>query len=232
MNTNPLNILSNVIAAMLLCIGCSTNPEPTVRSPYTSIFDGETFAGWEGNLDSFRIEDGAIVGGSLDDRVPRNEFLATTQVYEDFELTVTFKLLGEDAKRTMVYSQEEVYRFNHEFLDSGHILLGIIKSADGRAGREMRRAGVDLGNARSTFLRIVGEGPDLVTIKPLELTSQARDVLNEAVQLAETQHRGLATNEDLLFVLLEDATDVPAQTLIDLGIDPREIQTGLKANAG
>jgi Domain of Unknown Function (DUF1080) len=64
-----------------------------------SLFDGKTFAGWEGDTkDTWRIEDGAIVGGSLEKVVPRNEFLCTTKSYTDFELRVKFKLLGDRAK--------------------------------------------------------------------------------------------------------------------------------------
>lgn len=59
------------------------------------LFDGKTFDGWEGNLKSFRIEDGAIVGGTLKEKIPRNEFLATTKQYGDFELRLKFKVLGE-----------------------------------------------------------------------------------------------------------------------------------------
>jgi hypothetical protein len=61
----------------------------------TPLFDGKTFTGWEGNLSVFRIEDGAIVGGSLKEKVAHNEFLCTTKEYGNFELRVTFKLLGE-----------------------------------------------------------------------------------------------------------------------------------------
>lgn len=63
------------------------------------LFDGKSFAGWEGDTDkTWRIEDGAIVGGSLEAAVPRNEFLATTKTYRDFELTVAFKVEGDAAK--------------------------------------------------------------------------------------------------------------------------------------
>ncbi|NQU21833.1 MAG: DUF1080 domain-containing protein [Candidatus Nealsonbacteria bacterium] len=61
---------------------------------FTPLFDGKTFEGWKGNLDAFRIEDGAIAGGSLKERVPRNEFLTTAKEYGDFELRMKFKLLG------------------------------------------------------------------------------------------------------------------------------------------
>jgi hypothetical protein len=60
-----------------------------------SIFDGKTFSGWEGNRDFFRIEDGAIVGGNLKERIPRNEFLCTEKEYDDFELRLKVKLLGD-----------------------------------------------------------------------------------------------------------------------------------------
>lgn len=63
-----------------------------------SLFDGKTFAGWEGDTaKTFRIEDGAIVGGSLTTPVPRNEFLTTTKEFGDFELRLKFKVLGKGA---------------------------------------------------------------------------------------------------------------------------------------
>ena len=63
-----------------------------------SLFDGKTFDGWEGDTaKTWRIEDGAIVGGSVDAVVPRNEFLATKKSYGDFELKAEFKLVGDKA---------------------------------------------------------------------------------------------------------------------------------------
>lgn len=63
-----------------------------------SLFDGKTLTGWEGDEKTWRVEDGAIVGGSLDTVVPRNEFLCTTKSYENFELKLRFKLLGDKDK--------------------------------------------------------------------------------------------------------------------------------------
>jgi len=62
------------------------------------LFDGKTLTGWEGDEKTWRVEDGAIVGGSLDAVVPRNEFLCTTKSYGDFELKLKFKLLGDKDK--------------------------------------------------------------------------------------------------------------------------------------
>lgn len=86
--------LATLMLALLLTAGAAWTAEP---SEWQALFDGETFEGWEGNLDSFRIEDGAIVGGTLKEKIPRNEFLCTTREFADFELRLKFKVLGEGA---------------------------------------------------------------------------------------------------------------------------------------
>jgi hypothetical protein len=85
-----------MLACYLFLVGASSfvAAEPNAS---ISLFDGKTFEGWEGNLDMFRIEEGAIVGGSLERKIPRNEFLATKREYADFELTLKFKVLGKGA---------------------------------------------------------------------------------------------------------------------------------------
>jgi hypothetical protein len=81
----------SLLIALLLPLAVRAEPKP--------LFDGKTLAGWEGDTKkTWRVEDGAIVGGSLDANVPRNEFLCTTKSYGDFELKVKFKLLGDRAK--------------------------------------------------------------------------------------------------------------------------------------
>jgi len=63
-----------------------------------SLFDGNSFAGWEGDTSkSFRVESAAIVGGTLKAKIPRNEFLCTTRPYTNFVLRLKFKLVGEGA---------------------------------------------------------------------------------------------------------------------------------------
>jgi hypothetical protein len=60
-----------------------------------SLFDGRTFAGWEGDIGrTWRIVDGAITGGSLTTPIPHNEFLATEKAYGNFDLRLKFRLLG------------------------------------------------------------------------------------------------------------------------------------------
>jgi hypothetical protein len=78
------------------------------------LFDGKTFTGWEGNLTIFRIEDGAIVGGSLKQKIARNEFLCTTKDYGDFELRLKVKLVGGDDANAGVQFRTKRIPNNHE----------------------------------------------------------------------------------------------------------------------
>ena len=79
---------------VLLAVAVAVHAAPSGKP----IFDGKTFAGWEGDTNkTFRIVDGAIVGGTLNAKNPRNEFLCTTRNYTNFVLTLKFKLVGEGA---------------------------------------------------------------------------------------------------------------------------------------
>lgn len=82
-----LKSYSYLLALAVLVAGCGKNE--------VSLFDGKSFTGWEGPLDSFRIEDGAIVAGTLEKKIDKNQFLSTLATYSDFELRLSFKMIGE-----------------------------------------------------------------------------------------------------------------------------------------
>ena len=92
----PRRYVISLLAVATLLAGCA-GLQKSSDGGFVPLFDGQTFAGWEGNLDVFRIEDGAIVGGSLKQAVAHNDFLCTRQDYGDFELRLQVKLLGEQA---------------------------------------------------------------------------------------------------------------------------------------
>ena len=74
--------------------------------PSVPLFDGVSFRGWEGATAKwFRIESGAIVGGSLKEPVPRNEFLCTTRPYTNFHLRLECRLVGNGNAGIQVRSQ-------------------------------------------------------------------------------------------------------------------------------
>jgi hypothetical protein len=79
-----------------------------------SLFDSKTFESWEGNLALFRIESGAIVGGTLAAKIERNEFLCTTREFKDFELRLKVKLLGGDKANAGVQFRTRRIPNHHE----------------------------------------------------------------------------------------------------------------------
>jgi hypothetical protein len=88
--------LSRISLCALLCLA---GPSAVAADKSTALFDGKTFTGWEGDTKhTWRIEDGCIVGGSLNAKIPRNQFLASKQSYANFILRLKFKLLGESTK--------------------------------------------------------------------------------------------------------------------------------------
>ncbi|HEX5443631.1 MAG TPA: DUF1080 domain-containing protein [Pirellulales bacterium] len=102
------SMTASVMIAILPCLVVAAEPGKETGKPdhekepghekEAVLFDGKTFDGWQGDTqNTFRIEQGAIVGGSLKQRVPRNEFLTTEREYGDFELKLKFKVLGEGA---------------------------------------------------------------------------------------------------------------------------------------
>ena len=80
-----------LLALATLAVADTPKPEAV------PLFDGKTLAGWQGETaKTWRVQDGCIVGGSLKEKVPRNEFLATAKSYGNFDLTLKFKLTGTE----------------------------------------------------------------------------------------------------------------------------------------
>ena len=82
--------MKKIVALLLLGLGIFTSSAAEKK-----LFDGKSFKGWIGDTNkTFRIQEGAIVGGTMKEKIPRNEFLCTTRDYTNFVLNLKFKLLG------------------------------------------------------------------------------------------------------------------------------------------
>lgn len=100
---SPTGVLA-LLVSFAFASGCGDSAAPRVAPSglpegFVSLFSGKDFTGWEGNLEFFRIEDGAVVAGRLNERVPRNEFLCTMQDYRDFELRLQIRVSSDEATR-------------------------------------------------------------------------------------------------------------------------------------
>lgn len=95
----------------------ASQTQPDDRAPQTaSLFDGSTFEGWEGNLDIFRIEDSAIVGGTLESKIAHNEFLTSKKEYANFELRLKFRLKGANTNAGVQIRSRRIEKPAHEMI--------------------------------------------------------------------------------------------------------------------
>jgi len=99
----------SVIALIFVIFGCAGEQKTDVdETVVVQLFDGKTFTGWEGDLNWFRIEDGAIVAGSLEKEIPHNYFLCTTKEYDDFEVKIEAKFVGEGANSGLQFRSRRI----------------------------------------------------------------------------------------------------------------------------
>jgi len=102
----PKMLIGTLAVAVLLVATSTRAAEPS--EGFVPLFDGKTLAGWEGNEKMFRVEEGCIVGGSLDEKIPHNEFLCTTKEYENFELRLRVKALGKGVNAGIQFRSKRI----------------------------------------------------------------------------------------------------------------------------
>ncbi len=91
-----LSLLLSCGFFVLAAVGMASAREKT-KPKAVDLFDGKMLDGWQGKEESFRVEAGAIVAGSLKGPIPNNEFLCTKKQYGDFELRLKAELAGKNA---------------------------------------------------------------------------------------------------------------------------------------
>ena len=123
MNFNRRTFLSVMAASVVVGSG-HLNAADMDEAGFKPLFDGKTFDGWEGDLKVFRIEEGTIIGGTMKEKIPRNEFLCTKQEYGDFELRLQAKLAGDGANAGVQFRTKRIPN-HHEVTgyqcDMGHM---------------------------------------------------------------------------------------------------------------
>jgi hypothetical protein len=75
---------------------------------FVPLFDGRTLKGWEGKASMFRVQDGAIVAGTLKEKIPNNEFLCSEKTYRNFELRLDAKLIGEGTNAGIQFRSKRI----------------------------------------------------------------------------------------------------------------------------
>lgn len=125
-----------------------------------------------------------------------------------------------DGVRTVLaHARDEAARFNHEYVGTEHMLLGIVKRGEGAAIRMLDELDVDPQRLRATLEETVKRGKASQTTGPdLPYTSRAKVVLELAMKVAQEHAHSYVGSEHLLLGLLREKNGIAAQVLIDAGV--------------
>jgi len=129
-----------------------------------------------------------------------------------------YERFTDRARKVMQLSNLEAQRFNHEYIGTEHILLGLVKERTGVAASVLMNLDVDLQKLRLEVENIVHVGPDLFTRSKLPLTPRAKKVIEYAMQESRGLNQNYVGTEHLLLGLLREREGVAAQVLMNLGL--------------
>jgi ATP-dependent Clp protease ATP-binding subunit ClpC len=124
----------------------------------------------------------------------------------------------ERAKKVLVYAQDEATRFNHNYIGTEHLLLGLLREGDGIAAKVLGNLGVELNKVRSAVEFIIGRGERMV-VGDINLTPRAKRVIELAVEEARRLGHNYIGTEHLLLGLVREGEGIAAGVLESLGVN-------------
>ena len=129
-----------------------------------------------------------------------------------------FEKFSERARRVLSLAQEEAQRFNHNYIGTEHVLLGLVRETDGVAAKVLANLGVELNKVRSAVEFIIGRGERSATGE-IGLTPRAKKVIELAVDEARRLNHHYIGTEHLLIGLMREGEGVAAGVLESLGVN-------------
>ena len=135
-----------------------------------------------------------------------------------------FERFTDRARKVMALANQEAQRFNHEYIGTEHILLGLVKEGSGVGANVLKNLEVDLRKVRLEVEKLVKSGPDMVTMGKLPQTPRAKKVIEYAIEEARNLNHNYVGTEHLLLGLLREHEGVAAQVLMNLGLKLEEVR--------
>ena len=135
-----------------------------------------------------------------------------------------FERLTDRARKVMALANQEAQRFNHEYIGTEHILLGLVKEGSGVGANVLKHLEIDLRKVRLEVEKLVKSGPEMVTMGKLPQTPRAKKVIEYAIEEARSLNHNYVGTEHLLLGLLREQDGVAAQVLMNLGLKLEDVR--------
>jgi ATPases with chaperone activity, ATP-binding subunit len=131
-----------------------------------------------------------------------------------------FNRFTERARKVIILAKEEARRFNHDYIGTEHILLGLIREGEGvAAAGNCRKLGMNLETIRMEVEKLVQPGPATQVLGDIPFTPRSKKTLELSAEEARALGHNYIGTEHLLLGLIREGEGVAAQVLINLGLD-------------
>jgi len=137
-----------------------------------------------------------------------------------------FERFTDRARKVMAIANQEVQRFNHEYIGTEHILLGLIKEGCGTGATVLKNMGVDIEKMlleMEQLLKLKGR-PNTVTMDKLPPTPLAKKVIEYTIEEARNLNHDYIGTEHILLGLLRESEGIAAQVLVNLGLSIERVR--------
>ncbi|MFH0771509.1 MAG: ATP-dependent Clp protease ATP-binding subunit [Candidatus Omnitrophota bacterium] len=135
-----------------------------------------------------------------------------------------FSRFTERARKVIILAKEEAKRFNHDYIGTEHILLGLIKEGEGVAAAVLQNLGLGLESIRLEVEKLVQPGPPTVVSGDIPFTPKAKKVIELATDEARNLGHNYIGTEHLLLGLIREGEGVASQVLANLGLDLNKVR--------
>lgn len=134
-----------------------------------------------------------------------------------------FDKFTERARKVLTLAQEEAQRFNHNYIGTEHLLLGLVREGEGVAAKVLSNLGVELNRVRSAVEFIIGRG-DRMIVGEIGLTPRAKKVIELALDESRRLGHHYIGTEHLLLGLVREGEGIAAGVLESLGVNLEKVR--------
>src|SRR6516165_2158890 len=128
-----------------------------------------------------------------------------------------FDKFTERARKVLSLAQEEAQRFQHNYIGTEHLLLGLVREGEGVAAKVLANLGIELDKVRRAVEFIIGRG-DRIVLGEIGLTPRAKKVIELAADEAHRLNHHYIGTEHLLLGLLREGEGIAVGVLESLGV--------------
>ncbi len=135
-----------------------------------------------------------------------------------------FDRFTERARKVIILAKEEAKRFNHDYIGTEHILLGLIKEGESVAAAVLQNLGLSLDTIRLEVEKLVQFGPSTIVSGDIPFTPKAKKVIELAMDEARRLGHNYIGTEHLLLGLIKEGEGVASHVLMNVGLDLNKVR--------